>query len=231
MGKFIHVVLFIAIFVSPIYAQDYAVNRTCKDQEVKSHDDLLKDNPNDMKGKCYYFFPAKLVKNITPQKQLHIFKTGAVLIDFGTTKAVSFMGNVIVTGKYDYVNETRKKVLIPVVMPTDDILISDSKFLDEHNSDEAIKAAEDFETLLFLGSDRSNLFSFCDISTKDGHLVVWIKERMLTIDKNKQNDAFKSILTLWRDTKYVREKGYGNWIEIKFHDINSGEITTIKTVK
>jgi hypothetical protein len=82
---------------------------------------------------------------------------------------------------------------------------------------EAIKAAKDLEKLLFLANPQAkNLISYIDVSPKDGHLLVNVKGAMLTVSKPQQEAVYNSITDIWNDTKYVREKNYGNWIEVKY---------------
>ena len=102
----------------------------------------------------------------------------------------------------------------------------------KQNDKEALKLALDFEKLLFTAAPNSKDFiSFIDISTIDGHLVIWVKEKIFSLEKNSQNAVYGSIIKLWRGTKYVRNKNYGNWAEIKFNDYMKGKIGTIKTIK
>ncbi len=229
----IAVILLVVILALPTSAKPRGANQTCKGQDIKSFDALITGNPTDTIGKCFDFMTAKKVIKFSSQKMLHIFNPGIVLVDFGAATPVSFMGNVIVTGTFDYVNETGRTQVIPIVMMADDsIILGSAETFVVKNIGDGAKAAKDFEDLLFSADPQAkNFISFIDISAKDGHLIVWIKDSMLKVDKKQQSDVFKSILKMWCDSKFVEEIKYAGWAEINYHNIMTGEIKTIKRIK
>jgi hypothetical protein len=92
-------------------------------------------------------------------------------------------------------------------------------FLDMADLKEATKAVRDFAKLFFNENPNSkNLITHFDISGNDGHLVVNVKDAVFIINKSQQEEVYNSITRLWNGTKYVREKSYGNWIEVKYFD-------------
>ena len=67
----------------------------------------------------------------------------------------------------------------------------------KYSSKEAVKAAEDFEKLLFGANPKTkNLISYFDVSAKDGHLLVNVKQAMVPLKKYLQEAIFRS----WEDT-------------------------------
>jgi len=98
--------------------------------------------------------------------------------------------------------------------------------------DEMEKAAKNMEKLIFASYPYSKKFvSFLDISIKDGHLIMWINANMHKVNKSTRNEFYRNILDIWRGTKYVMEKHYGSWLEVKYNDYMDGKIGTLKTVK
>ena len=97
---------------------------------------------------------------------------------------------------------------------------------------EGAKAAEDFEDIVFSSVPKSKQYiSYFDVDMSDGHLMVYVKASMLFVDKKKQNEVYRAYLNLWRQTKYVKQKGYGRWIEVLYFDESTAEDRTIKIVK
>lgn len=106
------------------------------------------------------------------------------------------------------------------------------QFSPEVEWDEMEQAANNMEKFLFASSPYSkNLISFFDISIKDGHLIMWIKGNMLKVNENTRDKLYRNILDIWRGTKYVRERHYGSWLQVKYDDYMKGKIGTLKTVK
>ncbi len=92
------------------------------------------------------------------------------------------------------------------------------------NLNEAIKAAEDIEKIIFAAnSNMRSYISYVDTHYKDGHLIINVKKPMMMADNSIRNDIFNAILDLWKKTKYVREKGYAGWVEGKFFDTQTLE--------
>lgn len=84
-----------------------------------------------------------------------------------------------------------------------------------NNSDEALKAAEDFETAVFSSIPKAKKFiSYFDIDSEDGHLMVVTKNALLRADEKSQNEVYKTLRDMWRRTIYVRRKKYAGWVEI-----------------
>lgn len=97
------------------------------------------------------------------------------------------------------------------------------------NSNEALKGVKNFEKLSFLSSPQlKNLISFFDISLRDGHLIVMVKQPFLNMDKKSQKKIYAAIIDLWKSTNLVKEKHYGDWAEVNYLDISTGETKIIK---
>lgn len=97
------------------------------------------------------------------------------------------------------------------------------------NSNEALKGVKNFEKLSFLASPQLiNLISYFDISYSDGHLIVNVKQPFLNMEKKSQKKIYNAIIDLWKSTNLVKEKHYGDWGEVKYLDISTGETKTIK---
>lgn len=98
------------------------------------------------------------------------------------------------------------------------------------------KEAENFlkilGTLLFnISSIMKNIIDFHDLSVEDGHLILYVKEQFIKQKEEIQNKFYDSLLNdIWRETWYVRKRNYGNWIEIRYHNLNTGNIKTIKVI-
>ena len=124
-----------------------------------------------------------------------------------------------------------KKMNLCLIVLIAILLLTRTTYAANIDLDEAGKAAENFETLLFSSDGTKNLISFVDVSMRDGHLILWIKKGMLRLKEKTSNDLYQSILNIWKDTKFVREKNYGGWMEVKYNDYMNGKISTIKKVK
>jgi len=97
------------------------------------------------------------------------------------------------------------------------------------DSNEGLKGVENFEKLSFrLSPQLKNLISYFDISYRDGHLIVNIKQPFLNMEKTSQKKIYNAIIDLWKSTNLVKEKHYGDWGEVKYFDIPTGETKIIK---
>ena len=83
---------------------------------------------------------------------------------------------------------------------------------------EKVVAAEGFEKILFMAAPfAKKLIDFIDVAS-DGHLIVNVKASFLDLKNDHRDKVCNAILKLWRDTKYVREQGWGNWATVKYWD-------------
>lgn len=84
--------------------------------------------------------------------------------------------------------------------------------------------AKNFEKLVFLGSPKLKHFlSYFDVSTKDCHLMVFIKERLFISKKSDQNSIYKAIQTLWKETKYVRNENFSHSVDVRFYNFKTAK--------
>ena len=83
------------------------------------------------------------------------------------------------------------------------------------NSDEAMKAAQDFESAVFSSVPKSKQFiSYFDIDIADGHMMLIAQDNLLSASQKVQHEIYSTLLDMWRRTKYVRIKKYAGWIEV-----------------
>ena len=94
-------------------------------------------------------------------------------------------------------------------------LLADAQSKYRENTDEAIKAAEDFEAAVFSSVPKASKFiSYFDIDIADGHLMLWAKDILLQTRTKTQDQIYETLLDMWRGTKYVKVKKYAGWIEV-----------------
>lgn len=84
--------------------------------------------------------------------------------------------------------------------------------------------AKNFEKLVFLGSPNLKHFlSYLDVSNKDCHLMVYIKERLFISKKSDQNSIYKAIQILWKETKYVRKENFSQSVDVRFYNFKTAK--------
>jgi hypothetical protein len=58
---------------------------------------------------------------------------------------------------------------------------------------------------------------------------VYVKEPFLNIENKSQIQIiYAAIIDLWKSTNLVKEKHYGDWGEVRYFDISTGETMIIK---